>query len=67
MKRWLFNLAAVLSRLVSLAAAAAWAMSYARPPGWHPRQPARAGIDPYRRFIERERDDNVGTVRLETK
>src|SRR5688572_8967239 len=34
MKRWLFNLAAVLSLLLSIAAAAAWAMSYARPPGW---------------------------------
>lgn len=34
MKRWLFNLAAVLSLLLSLAAAAAWAMSYARPSGW---------------------------------
>jgi hypothetical protein len=33
-KRWLFNLAAALSLLLSLAAAAAWAMSYARPPGW---------------------------------
>jgi ABC-2 type transport system permease protein len=32
-----------------------------------PRQPTRAGIDPYRKLIERERDDNVGTVRLETK
>jgi hypothetical protein len=32
-----------------------------------PRQPARAGIDPHRKLIERERDDNVGTVRLETK
>ena len=27
-----------------------------------PRQPARAGIDPYRKFIERERDDNVRTI-----
>jgi hypothetical protein len=35
MKRWLFNLAAALSLLLSIAAAAAWAMSYARPPGWH--------------------------------
>ena len=26
------------------------------------RQPARAGIDPYRRLIERERDDNVGEI-----
>jgi hypothetical protein len=34
MKRWLFNLAAALSVLLSLAASAAWAMSYARPPGW---------------------------------
>ena len=32
-----------------------------------PRQPTRAGIDPYRRFIEKARDDNVATVRLETK
>ena len=35
MKRWLFNLAAALSLVLSLAAAAAWAMSYARLPGWH--------------------------------
>jgi hypothetical protein len=34
MKRWLFNLAAALALLLSLAAVAAWAMSYARPPGW---------------------------------
>jgi hypothetical protein len=34
MKRWLFNLAAALSLLLSLAAAAAWVTSYARPPGW---------------------------------
>ena len=34
MKRWLFNLAAALSLLLSLAASAAWAMSYAGPPGW---------------------------------
>ena len=34
MKRWLFNLAAALSLLLSLAAAAAWATSYAREPGW---------------------------------
>src|SRR5688500_1801008 len=34
MKRWLFNLVAALSLLLSLAAAAAWAMSHARPPGW---------------------------------
>jgi aminopeptidase N len=27
-----------------------------------PRRPARAGVDPYRRFIERERDDNVAPV-----
>src|SRR5687768_18290906 len=33
MKRWLFNLAAALSLLLSVAAVAAWAMSYARP-GW---------------------------------
>jgi len=35
MKRWLFNLAAALSLLLSLTAAAAWAMSYARPRDWH--------------------------------
>jgi hypothetical protein len=34
LKRRLFNLAAALSLLLSLAAAAAWAMSHARPPGW---------------------------------
>lgn len=34
MKRWLFSLAAALSLLTSLAAAAAWGMSYARPPVW---------------------------------
>src|SRR5688572_17641551 len=34
MKRRLFNLAAALSLLLSIAAAAAWAMSYARPSGW---------------------------------
>jgi hypothetical protein len=33
-KRWLFTLAAGLSLLLSLAAAAAWVLSYARPPGW---------------------------------
>jgi hypothetical protein len=27
-----------------------------------PRRPARAGIDPYRTLIERERDDNVAAV-----
>ena len=35
MKRRLFKLAAALSLLLSLAAVAAWAMSYAGPPGWH--------------------------------
>ena len=34
MTRWLFTLAAALSLLLSLAATLAWAMSYARPPGW---------------------------------
>jgi hypothetical protein len=34
MKRWPFNLAAALSLLLSLAAAAAWAISHARPPAW---------------------------------
>ena len=35
MKRRLYNLAAALSLLLSLTAAAAWAMSYARPRDWH--------------------------------
>jgi hypothetical protein len=35
MKRWLFSLAAALSLLLSLTAAAAWATSHARPPAWH--------------------------------
>ena len=35
MKRRLFTLVAALSVLLSLAAAAAWAMSYARSPAWH--------------------------------
>ncbi|HEX8720447.1 MAG TPA: hypothetical protein VF736_07445 [Pyrinomonadaceae bacterium] len=35
MKRWLFNLVAAVSLLLSLAAAAGWAMSYARPLDWH--------------------------------
>jgi hypothetical protein len=34
MKRWLFNLAAAFSLLLSLAATAAWAMSYAQSSGW---------------------------------
>ena len=34
MKRWLFNLTAALSLLLSIAAAATWAMSYARTPAW---------------------------------
>jgi hypothetical protein len=34
MKRWLFNVAAALSLLLSIAAAAAWTMSYARTPSW---------------------------------
>jgi hypothetical protein len=34
MKRWLFNFAAALSALLSLTAAASWAMSYARPFDW---------------------------------
>ncbi len=34
MKRRLFNLAAALSLLLSVAAAAAWATSYAQPSGW---------------------------------
>ncbi|GLC25889.1 hypothetical protein [Roseisolibacter agri] len=34
MKRWLFNLGAALSLLLAIAAAAAWALSHARPPGW---------------------------------
>ena len=35
MKRWLFHLVAAVSLLLSLTAAAAWAMSYARPLDWH--------------------------------
>lgn len=35
MKRWLFNLVAAVSLLLLLTAAAAWAMSYARPLDWH--------------------------------
>jgi hypothetical protein len=34
MKRWLFNCAAALSLLSSLAATAAWVTSYAQPAGW---------------------------------
>jgi len=34
MNRWLFNLAAALSLLLSLAASAAWATSYAGPTDW---------------------------------
>ena len=34
MKRKLFNIAAALSLLLSVASAAAWAMSYAMPPAW---------------------------------
>ena len=34
MKRWLFNITAALSLLLSIAAAAAWAMSYAQSPHW---------------------------------
>jgi hypothetical protein len=33
-KRWVFNLAAALSLLLSLAVAAAWVTSYAQPSGW---------------------------------
>ena len=29
-----------------------------------PRRPALAGVDPYRKLIERERDDNLATVAL---
>jgi hypothetical protein len=36
MKRWLFNLVGAVSLLLLLTAAAAWAMSYARPLDWHP-------------------------------
>jgi ABC-2 type transport system permease protein len=31
-----------------------------------PRRPAQAGIDPYRKFIERERGDNVAAVGSDT-
>jgi hypothetical protein len=32
-----------------------------------PRQPARAGIDPYRKLIDHDRNDNVGAVQLVRK
>jgi ABC-2 type transport system permease protein len=32
-----------------------------------PRQPSRAGIDPYRKLIEKKRDDNVSTIQLQTR
>lgn len=55
MKRWLFNLAAALSLLLSLAAAAAWAMSHARPLDWHLLGTAHsadlARVNPSRRTI----------------
>jgi hypothetical protein len=35
MKQWLFNLVGAVSLLLLLTAAAAWAMSYARPLDWH--------------------------------
>jgi hypothetical protein len=35
MKRWLFNLVAAVSLLLSLTSAAGWATSYARPLDWH--------------------------------
>ena len=35
MKSWLFHFTAALSLLLSLTAAAAWAVSYARPLDWH--------------------------------
>lgn len=35
MKRWLFNLAAALSLLLAVTAAASWVTSYARPLDWH--------------------------------
>jgi hypothetical protein len=53
MKRWLFNVAVVLSLLLSLAAAAAWAVSYAPPHEWrllgiaHSADLAR--VEPHRR------------------
>ena len=34
MKRWFFNLVVALSLLLSISAAAAWALSYAQPPRW---------------------------------
>ena len=51
MKRWMFNLAAALSALVSVAAAAAWSTSYARPSDWrllllaHSADLTRSGVD----------------------
>lgn len=35
MNRWLFHVVAALSLLLSVAAAAAWALSYSRPRDWH--------------------------------
>jgi ABC-2 type transport system permease protein len=32
-----------------------------------PRQPTRAGIDPYRKLIDRDRNNNVGGVQLVMK
>jgi hypothetical protein len=32
-----------------------------------PRRPAQAGVDPYRKVIERERDDNVAEVVRDTR
>jgi hypothetical protein len=31
-----------------------------------PRRPTQAGVDPYRKFIERVRDDNVAAVASDT-
>jgi hypothetical protein len=31
-----------------------------------PRLPTRAGVDPYRKLIERERDDNVAEVAVKS-
>src|SRR5688500_13640919 len=55
MKRWLFNLVAAVSLLLSLAAAAAWAMSYARSADWHLLGIAHSAdltrVDPNRRAV----------------
>ncbi|HYO78665.1 MAG TPA: hypothetical protein VE010_19550 [Thermoanaerobaculia bacterium] len=55
MKRWLFNVTVALSLLLSLTAAAAWAVSHARPLDWHLLGIAHSAdltrVDPNRRAV----------------